>query len=368
MVTAKFFEITIVKLFKEALIMKKNISKNLLIFLSLLLIVSSVGCSSKSSNSLNNLSDKPFGNSNEAAIIATEDYDGEAYTSMAKQSVAAGNSTFTNDSTAADNSTALVGTGESSSALNNSILDQRKIIRNANISVEVENFDAAYGKIEYIISNVGYVQESKISKVKHYVDNKEILVTNGVIIIRVDADKFSSVLKDIKGLGLLTDENIKTDDVTEKFFDIDSRLRLIRYEESRLEEYLKKIQDPDTIFKTEKRLTEIRHEIEQLTGTLNKLSNLVKLSTITINMNEKVPNSTIEPVEPTYVSKLKDNFLDSLSGVIEFLGNLLILIVAALPVLVLLGLILLTVYFISKKFLKNKIKKPEKKSDNAEND
>jgi len=33
----------------------------------------------------------------------------------------------------------------------------------------------------------------------------------------------------------LTDENIKTDDVTEKFFDIDSRLRLIRYEESRLE-------------------------------------------------------------------------------------------------------------------------------------
>jgi hypothetical protein len=241
-------------------------------------------------------------------------------------------------------------------------------VSNANISVEVDNFDAAYGKIEYIISNVGYVQESKINKTKHYVDNKEVLVTSGVIIIRVDSDKFSSVLKDIKGLGLLTDENIKTDDVTEKFFDIDSRLRLIRYEESRLEEYLKKIQDPDTIFKTEKRLTEIRHEIEQLTGTLNKLSNLVKLSTITINMNEKAPDSKIEPVEPTYVSKLKDNFLDSLSGVIEFLGNLLIIVVAALPVLVLLGLMLLIVYFVSKKFLKLKIKKPEKKSDNTENE
>ncbi len=348
--------------------MKKHISKSLLIFLSLLLITSTVGCSSKSSNSANYLSDKPFNNSNESAIIATEDYDGETYSLEAKQSVAVGNSTFTNDSTDADNSTALVETGESSKAINNSILDQRKIIRNANISVEVDNFDTAYGKIEYIISNVGYVQESKISKVKHYVDKKEVLITNGVLIIRVDADKFSGVLKDIKGLGLLTDENIKTDDVTEKFFDIDSRLRLIRYEESRLEEYLKKIQDPDTIFKTEKRLTEIRHEIEQLTGTLNKLSNLVKLSTITINMNEKVPNSTIEPVEPTYVSKLKDNFLDSLSGVIEFLGNLLILIVAALPVLVLLGLILLIAYFFAKKFLKNKIKKPEKKSDNAEND
>jgi len=83
---------------------------------------------------------------------------------------------------------------------------------------------------------------------------------------------------------------------------------------------------------------------------------------------EKAPDSKIEPVEPTYVSKLKDNFLDSLSGVIEFLGNLLIIVVAALPVLVLLGLMLLIVYFVSKKFLKLKIKKPEKKSDNTENE
>ena len=53
------------------------------------------------------------------------------------------------------------------------------------------------------------------------------------------------------------------------------------------EEIFEKVEDPDIIFKTEKQLTEIRHEIETLTGTLNKLNDLVELSTITINMDEK---------------------------------------------------------------------------------
>lgn len=334
--------------------MRKQIFKRISIFLSLFLISATVGCSSND-KSADNIAQNKYAGTN-----------GTNWTSESKNSVY-GSTEQSTPAEDAENPTALTSTSESSSSINNSILSQRKIIRNANITVEVENFDTAYGKIEYIISNVGYVQESKISKVKHYVDSKEILVTNGVIIIRVDADKFNSILKDVKGLGLLTDENIKTDDVTEKFFDIESRLRLIRYEESRLEEYLKKIEDPDTIFKTESRLTDIRHEIEQLTGTLNKLSDLVELSTITINMNEKIPKSTSKPIEPSYLSKLKDNFLSSLSGVIDFLGNLLIVIVAALPVLVIIGIMLLILYFLNKKFLKNRIEKLKKIPTKTEN-
>ncbi|OPZ90063.1 MAG: hypothetical protein BWY74_02470 [Firmicutes bacterium ADurb.Bin419] len=276
--------------------------------------------------------------------------------------------TDTNIDINVDDSTALTGTGEASKALSNPIVNQRKIIRNANITVEVDNFDAAYGKVEYIIGNTGYVQESKITKAKHYVDGKEVLVTKGVIIIRVDAEKFNEVLKDIKGLGLLTEENIKTDDVTSQFFDVESRLRLIRYEESRLEEYLKKIEDPDTIFKTESRLTDIRHEIEQLTATLNKLSDLVKLSTITINMNEKLPDSLAKPVDTSYFGKLRDNFLESLFAVIDFLGNLLIFLVASLPSLLLLAIIFFAGYFLYKKFFKKKTKPQNKENPPAKKD
>lgn len=316
--------------------MKKNISKSILILMCLILATSIAGCSNKTSpvkmDSTNIQSDI-----NQANVV------GEA------------NPDYVSDDQSAetDESTAFVGTGEASNAVNNSILSQRKIIRNANISVTVENFDVAYSKIEYIISTVGFIQESKLAKTKHYVNGNEVLVTGGVIVVRVDADKFSSVLKDIKGLGLLTDEDMKTEDVTEKFFDVESRLRLLKYEESRLEEYLKKIEDPDTIFKTESRLTDLRHEIEQLTGTLNKLSDLVKLSTITINMNEELPYAEPTPA-PSYLEQLTDNFSSSLGGVIEFLGNFLILIVSALPVLLLLAIAALAFLPLFRHLFKNK--------------
>lgn len=352
-----------IRFFKEDFTMNRNIKRLLSAFLALFLLTSIVGCSKKSPETA---SVKQSWN---AEASRGDVADAKSKVSVQYNEPVDANGAMQYDQAPeADSATALTGTGEASKAYNNNILNERKIIRNANITVEVDNFDTAYGKIEYIIGNIGYIQESKISKVKHYVDNKEVLSTNGVITIRVDADKFSSVLKDIKGLGLLTDENIKTDDVTEKFFDIESRLRLIRYEESRLEEYLKKISDPDTIFKTERRLTEIRVEIEQLTGNLNKLSDLVKLSTITINMNEKLPKSLSTPVKPSYWGKLKDNFLGSLGGVVDFLGNLLIFIVAAFPVLLLLALIFFAVFFIYKKVFKRRFRKVQQASTTDEND
>lgn len=337
--------------------MNKTLIKCLSLSLATFMLTLAVGCSGSKSYESESKTE-----SNYSAVERYDDTYGSTVVTEFKKDINAENQTESAPAENADNSTALTGTGEASRVINNPIINQRKIIRNANITVEVDNFDTAYGKIEYIISNIGYVQESKINKTKHYVNGKEVLVTSGVIIIRVDAEKFNGVLKDIKGLGLLTDENIKTDDVTSQFFDVESRLRLVKYEESRLEEYLKKIEDPDTIFKTESRLTDIRHEIEQLTGTLNKLSDLVKLSTITINMNEKLPESLTKPVETSYLGKLKNNFLESLNGVVEFLGELLLFIVASLPTLFILGIIAFAAYSVYKKFFRNKMKKKNQES------
>lgn len=351
---------------------RKIIKLIAVISLFAMIIVTSAGCAAKkSSYSVKNSSSESIVWSNDAESVKQDISYGrddlsataggsesaESYTDSGK------NESYSDQKTA----TALTGSGTSNSSSINTIIDQRKIIRNANISIEVENFDKAYGMIEYIISDIGYVQETKISTRKHYVDSKEVLVPSGVIVIRVDAEKFNIVLKDLKGLGTTLDENIKTEDVTDKFFDIDSRLRLLKYEQNRLEEYLNKITDPDTIFKTESRLTDIRHEIEGLTGTLNKLGNLVKLSTITINMNEKIPETQEKVIKKeSYWSKLSHNFFESLQGVINLCADLLIFLAAAFPVLVFLGIITLLIVLAYRKFFKNKIKLILTKSKNTE--
>jgi hypothetical protein len=247
----------------------------------------------------------------------------------------------------------------------NAILSQRKIIRNANIILEVDDFEAAYIGMKTLIEPYGFIQESSIKKEKIYYGTEEKLLTRGIIVLRVDRSRFDSILDGIKGLGLLLDLSIKSDDVTDRFYDVESELRLLKFEQQRLEQYLFKLTDPDTIFKTESRLTEIRHQIEGLTGTLNKLSDLVQLSTITVNLNEKGKDSAVPVIKnKTYWGKLGDGFTGSVKGVATFCGELLLLLVQAIPVLLLLTIFCAILWWLYRKFFRNKVIKHDKDNNN----
>ena len=75
-------------------------------------------------------------------------------------------------------------------SLNNAIISQRKIIRNANITISVENFDKSYNQLKQIVSPIGYIESSQIRSNNYDEDNKEY--TSGTITIRIDKDKFDS--------------------------------------------------------------------------------------------------------------------------------------------------------------------------------
>ena len=151
---------------------------------------------------------------------------------------------------------------------------------------------------------------------------KLILVKSGTIEIRIDKDKFDSILNSLKGIGDVLSWNINGQDVTDKFVDIESRLRTLRLEQTKIEEYLKKANDLDQLFKIESRLTEIRTEIEGLTGNLKQMTDLVQLSTITINMSEKFVDLVQPDSEKPYFQRLWDNLIGSLKGVYKFLRRI----------------------------------------------
>lgn len=262
--------------------------------------------------------------------------------------------TTAKDQSSGQNGAAAVGGNVTQgSTVQNPILAQRKVIRNANMSVEVEDFDKAYGQVKSMLSAFGFIQETNIKKEKVYVNSEAKFITRGTIIIRVDKDKFDGILNDVKGIGVITDESIKSDDITDKYFDTESLLRLKKFEQDRLEKYLLKVDDPKVIFETEKRLTEIRQDIESLTGNLNKWNNLVELSTITLNISEKRPEALVEK-ESSYWWKLWSEFKSSVKGVISFCGAIIIFIVKSIPVIILLGIFGFAALWVYKKI--NKLK------------
>ncbi len=262
----------------------------------------------------------------------------------------------------------LAGGGSMGSTVDvsNAILAERKIIRSANLTIEVKDFDSAFNNIESIILGIGFIQETNIDTDRVFLNEEEKLVKGGTIVLRVDKTQFDSVIGKLKGIGDVFNYTTNGQDVTEQYVDVESRLRLLKVEQEKLEAYLIKLDDLDKIFQVESRLTDIRYQIEGLTGNLNKLSSLVDLATITINMNERRPDYRPEPV--SYGEKLLNSLKDSLLEVVEFLGDLLVFIVAALPVLIVLGLfILLGVFIVRRIPKKRKNDAPVTKSDNDVN-
>jgi predicted PurR-regulated permease PerM len=112
------------------------------------------------------------------------------------------------------------------------------------------------------------------------------------------------------------------------------------------------------------RMTELQTEIERLTGTLNKWSDLVELSTIYVRMEEKYPEEMTLKKTNTYWDRIKNSVKNSLTGIIDALGDLLIFIIDAIPTLVILGLLFLIGLRIYKKHIrKKKVLPPEEKKE-----
>lgn len=273
----------------------------------------------------------------------------------------------------ADAAQGIVGTGFSPATSANTgsnatldILAQRKVIRNANLSIEVEDFYTAYGNLQAMINGIGYISDSNIHREFYTYENERKSRVTGEITIRVDARRFDYILNDLKGLGDVIDDRIYSTDVTDQYFDTEGRLKVLKIEYEYLEEYMRSLTKPEDIFKTRTRMTELQTEIERLTGTLNKWNNLVELSTIYVRMTEKYPDEMVKKQGYTYWNRIEDAFNRSITGVINALGNLLIFIIQAIPTLVLLGLFGWIAYRIYKKFIKKRnTESPGEKAQNS---
>ncbi|NLG88604.1 MAG: DUF4349 domain-containing protein [Clostridiaceae bacterium] len=263
----------------------------------------------------------------------------------------------------AEQASGIVGTGYGGNNTSLDILAQRKVIRNANLKLEVDDFYTAYGNLQSMITGIGFIQESNIHRDYYTFDGERRSRITGDITIRVDARHFDNILNDVKGLGEVIDDRIYSTDVTDQYFDTEGRLKILKIEYEYLEEYMRSLKDPDAIFKTRMRMTELQTEIERLTGTLNKWSDLVELSTIYIRLEEKYPDEMTKKNE-TYWDRLRNSVKDMLAGVVEALGNLLIFIIEAIPTLIVLGILFLIGLRIYKKhFKKKKALPPEEKKE-----
>lgn len=227
---------------------------------------------------------------------------------------------------------------------------ERKIIRNADLTLEADSPEEAQQKISAIAeSKKGFVIESTQSSS----DVKTTTRDTVTMTIRVPAEQFNSALDEIrKTSSRVIVETVKGEDVTEEFIDIEARLKAKKALEGQFLEIMKRSNSVEDALNVQRELAEVRGEIEQIEGRKRFLEDQASLSTIKIRLESPTAFSANSS---GFFYQLKESIGSGFDAALTFTLGLVTVLIALLPflLLVVLPIYLILRYFWSKRRKQN---------------
>lgn len=196
-------------------------------------------------------------------------------------------------------------------------LTNRKIIRNADVSVQTLEFDAFLEKLNAQVEAIGgFVESSSIGGRGYY--NKYTLRT-AYLVIRVPAENLDAFLDVVDGLGNVTNKSTGMRDVTTSYIDYEKHLESLRTEQEALLEILRSATTVEDLITVQNRLSEVRYEIESYESILRSYDDQIDLSTVNLTLNEVERETVVEP--ETFWEEVSRRFKDSMEDVGENLKD-----------------------------------------------
>lgn len=159
---------------------------------------------------------------------------------------------------------------------------ETKIIKSGNLSFQSDDLEATYAQIQTAVKKYNALVKNDSQANNDYQLSRTIN-------IRIPNQHFDAFIADIsKGVKYFDQKEISSQDVTEEYIDVDSRIKTKKVLEARYLELLKKANKVSEMLEIEGQLSEIREEIEAKEGRLRYLQNKVSMSTLDIEFYKPV--------------------------------------------------------------------------------
>lgn len=247
-------------------------------------------------------------------------------------------------------------------------LQNHKIIVTGQITIETLKFEESIENLKKYVNGIGgYIQNSNVSGYGYNYEKRPVN-RNAEFVFRIPKNKYQEAFDSVERFGKIRSEQTSGEDITDSYFDTEARVKMLKIQEERILELLRKAGKLQDILELEKELMNIRYEIESLTGTLRKWDNLVEYSTLTVYVNEvdEVTVSVPKKTEGLFTTLLY-TLNSSLKDLWTIVKGVLIIVVYLVPFLVPIAGILLIVLKLLKK-PKGKYNGEEKKEEPSEED
>ncbi len=206
---------------------------------------------------------------------------------------------------------------------------ERKLIKNGDISLEVTDLEKTQNAVENWVKQFG-----------GYISNSNNGEKSSNYTVRIPSEKFDEAMTAAGNLGTLKNKNISTQDVSDQFYDLQTRLETKKVLREKLNGYLARANSMQDILKVESQLNSVQSEIESMEGRLKRLNSQIDFSTISIYVslpyNSKQGGGLVLP-------DLGNGFRHFVSNIISYFGKfvavIFYVIICGIPLIAVLALL-----------------------------
>nr|MCR5405879.1 DUF4349 domain-containing protein [Lachnospiraceae bacterium] len=217
--------------------------------------------------------------------------------------------------------------------------------------------DAMMKQVEKRVDALGgYIESMNVDNTKY--SNSERKTAN--ITARVPVEKLDQFCDEVEGQSNVLSKSSNAEDVTLKYVDMQSRMDSLQIEYDRISELLKQADELENIIELEKRLTDIRYEMQSYGSQLKAMKNQATYSTINLSITQVIEYTPVVVEEQTRLERLRDGFITNCkkvgNGIVDFFVGLVI----ALPVLLVWAVVIFIIVLIIKAIVRKCKDRPKK--------
>lgn len=229
---------------------------------------------------------------------------------------------------------------------------EEKLVYTASVTLESEDFEAASDALHQKIASLGgiIVSENAYNLNKKGYGGRSMDMT-----VRIPQENYETFLAGLSDICNVAAVNRYVENLTERYYDNENRLKSYRIQEERLFAMLEKAESVTEMLEIESRLCDVQYQIEALTNTQRTIDNDVRYSTFNLSLAEVKKFTTPEP------ETFGDKFKEAVGGSVESFGvfseNLLFFFIHVLPYLLCVAVVVVIVLVIVKVSKKKKEKK-----------
>jgi len=189
---------------------------------------------------------------------------------------------------------------------------KKKVIKKGGLSYKVDETKNEYSRLSELLTKYeAYIASENESKGYDRI--------NYSINIKVPPQNFDPLIEEITKNKTIENRWVNADDVTARYYDLQSRIENKKKLEERYQEILKKAENVRDILEVERNLNQVRGEIESLQGQFKLLTHQVNYSTIDLTFYQLIPYEYNQEQRPGFGTRLLNAFSGGWNGFLTFL-------------------------------------------------